>query len=245
MEKKQAILVTLLFLVLIFGNFLFFHVNEKFDRESVIVTRVIDGDTVELKDGRTVRLANINAPEKRMPNSGLSKEFLQRFQNNSLEMESLGLEKYGRTLGKLYEKDHYLNLELVKERLVHYYIVEDSELGEFRKAQKEAIQSGGGIWKHSNYYGCLHAEINKNDEYVGFIDKCNVNLNGWEVKDESTKSYIFKKDAGERFTLHSGKGTDNETDLYWNKENIWNNDHDAIFVRDDKGLLIYYSDYGY
>ena len=33
------------------------------NRESVVVKRVIDGDTIELSDGRKVRYIGINAPE--------------------------------------------------------------------------------------------------------------------------------------------------------------------------------------
>ena len=45
-----------------------------------MISRVIDGDTVELEDGRTIRLLNINTPEKGRPFSDEATDFLKEYE---------------------------------------------------------------------------------------------------------------------------------------------------------------------
>ena len=86
MEKKYALLLAFLITALVAGNYFFF-VDASVSREIVEITRVLDGDTVELDDGRKVRLANINTPEKRFAYSELAKNYLDSFVGKRLEME--------------------------------------------------------------------------------------------------------------------------------------------------------------
>jgi len=241
MNKKASFILSLLLTALIAGNYIFF-ADSGVIREKVDITRVLDGDTVELSDGRKIRLLNINTPERGFAYSEVGKEFLSGF--DSVELETEGLDKYGRTLGRLYFQDEYLNLEIVKEGMAHSYLVSDSEDRLFENAEKFARENEKNIWKKSEFYGCIDVEINKYDEYLKIYDSCNLNLESWTIKDESTKSYKFKSDMGEKFTLYSAKGTDNEKEIHWGRENIWNDDHDEIFIRDSDGLLVYYYSYG-
>src|SRR3989344_4567102 len=227
MNKKASFILSLLLTALIAGNYIFF-ADSGVIREKVDITRVLDGDTVELSDGRKIRLLNINTPERGFAYSEVGKEFLSGF--DSVELETKGLDKYGRTLGRLYFQDEYLNLEIVKEGMAHSYLVSDSEDRLFENAEKFARENEKNIWKKSEFYGCIDVEINKYDEYLKIYDSCNLNLESWTIKDESTKSYKFKSDMGEKFTLYSAKGTDNEKEIHWGRENIWNDDHDEIFI---------------
>lgn len=45
--------------------------------EDVLVTRVIDGDTLELVNGRIIRLTGIDAPEKSQPMGDIAKQWLE------------------------------------------------------------------------------------------------------------------------------------------------------------------------
>ncbi|MFH1802619.1 MAG: hypothetical protein ABH864_04155 [archaeon] len=66
------------------------------------------------------------------------------------------------------------------------------------------------------------------------------------VADESRKSYKFPDIVISEVNLHSSKGSDNETDLFWNNEgSIWNNDRDTIYIFDSEGLLVHHNSYGY
>ena len=242
MERKGALVIAFLITGLIVGNYLFF-TDAGVVRERVEISRVLDGDTVDLVDGRRIRLLNINTPEKGLAYSDLAKEFLSEFTN--VELETAGLDRYERTLGKIYSGEKYLNLEIVRSGMAHTYLVADSENSLFARAERDARENEGGIWKMSSNALCISAEINKYDEYVEITDSCDVDFTGWILKDESTKSYKFSEDVGKSFILHSGKGSDTATDIYWGKEqHIWNDDHDEIFIRDADGFLAYYDSYG-
>jgi len=245
MEKRYAFLLALLVTLLVAGNYLFLNASNIFpERETVIIGRVIDGDTVELEDGRKIRLLNINAPEKGKPFSEDSTNFLKSFENKSVELEFEGVDKYGRVLGRIYSGE-YINLELVRLGLAHQYLGEDSEIADFKKAEKEARAKEVGIWEKSVYYDCLNVEINKYDEYVIIEDKCDVEFGGWTLKDESTKDYSFKEIRGSRFVIYSESGIDKNDEFYWGRDKVWNDDKDSIFIRDEEGNLVYYDSYGY
>ncbi|GAA0224415.1 thermonuclease family protein [Halobacterium noricense] len=82
---------------------------------------------------------------------------------------------------------------------------------------------------------------NLNDEYVVFENagSGDLDLTGWYVQDEVEKTYTFPNGftlgSGEQVTLHTGTGTDTQTDLYWGKTGtaVWNNGGDTVFVYDD------------
>ncbi|MBS3083343.1 thermonuclease family protein [Candidatus Pacearchaeota archaeon] len=241
MDRKHALILSFFITSIIAGNFLFF-TDEGIVRENVEIARVLDGDTVELSDGRKIRLLNINTPEKGLPYSNLAKEFLSNF--TFVGLETSGLDKYDRTLGRLYNNNEYLNLEIVRNGMAHSYLVLDDESSLFEKAENSARKNGKNMWEKSPFAECLDVEINKYDEYVDIEDSCDVDFTGWNVKDESTKMYKFKKDFDKSIRLHSTKGRDTESDIYWGRDKIWNDDHDEIFVRDVDGLLVYYYSYG-
>jgi endonuclease YncB( thermonuclease family) len=244
MEKKFALIVALLVSLLILGNYYFFSspISEK-GRETVIVTRAIDGDTLDLEDGRRVRLVNINTPEKGEFGSDLAVGFLSELENESVELVVTGTERYGRLLGKIYFEGEYINLRIVEEGLAHYYLVQEEDISDFVDAQKKAFELEKGIWKRSEFYGCLDVEIDKYEEFVRIKDRCDVNFKGWDLKDESTNTYRFKKDIDAEFVLYSAEGSENETALYWGRGKAWNDDGDSIFIRDSNGLLVYYFNY--
>lgn len=241
MNRKASLIISFMVTALIAGNYLFF-ADSGIIRERVEISRVLDGDTVELADGRKIRLLNINTPEKGTAYSDLARDFLTNF--TEVELETAGLDKYDRTLGRLYSDDLYLNLEIVKRGMAHTYLVSNGEERIFERAEESARDLGLGIWEKSSFADCLNVEINKYDEYLDITDSCNVDFTSWTIKDESTKSYKFKGDIGEAFRLYSAKGDDNEEELHWGREKIWNDDHDEIFIRDADGLLVYYYSYG-
>jgi len=243
MDKKHAFVISLLITFLIFGNYLFF-ADIYSEKEKVIILRVLDGDTVELEDGRIIRLLNINTPEKGRAFSNESTNFLKNFENKTVELETQGVGKYGRILGRIYS-GKYLNLELVKKGLAHKYLVDKNEIKKFKEAEKNARKKEIGIWKKSEYYGCLDIEINKNEEYVRLFNRCESNIQDWTLKDESTKQYDLQIGWEKEVVIYSGSGIDNKKEVFLEKDRIWNNDKDSIFIRDKEGYLVYYESYGY
>ena len=244
MRKRYAVFVSLLVTLLVAGNYLFF-ASVYTERESVIISRVIDGDTVELEDGRTIRLLNINTPERGRAFSEESIEFLKKYENKSVGLETEGVGSYGRTLGRIFSGNTYLNLEIVERGLAHKYLVDDNEIKEFEKAEEEARDKERGIWTKSDNYQCVKADIVKKDEYAIIHNLCGLDFRGFTLKDESTRMYKFTKTFDSEITLYSASGTDNEEEVYWGRGKAWNDDKDSIFIRDKEGYLVYYDSYGY
>ena len=247
MDKKYSLILSFLITALLFSSLYFLSLNSPAkDRKSVIVARVIDGDTIESSDGSIIRLLNINSPEKGTKNSELSKLYLSKLVNSSVELEIEGKDKYSRILARIYTPV-YINKELVSQGLASKFLVSQSELKDFAKAEEEAINSEKGIWKHSDYYGCFSTQINKYEDYVLIRNTCgNINMLGWTLKDESRKIYIFRNISIGKLTLSSSLGKDNSTNLFWNsKTSIWNNDRDTLYLFDREGGIAHHESYGY
>ncbi len=242
MEKRYAIIVALLITGIIAGNYLFFY---EFDikRESVVVARVIDGDTIELDDGRKIRMLNVDTPESGEFMSDEAVGFLKNFENKTIELEVSGTDRYGRILGRMFSPS-YVNLELVELGLARAFLVQEEEIKNFKKAESEARDKGLGLWEKSEYYGCLGVEINKKEEYVIIENLCGADITKWSIKDESTRKYVFKKHY-EKVRLNSGSGQDSNDEVFWGRGNVWNDDKDSIFIRDDEEKLVYFNSYGY
>jgi endonuclease YncB( thermonuclease family) len=244
MKKRYALFIALLVTLVFAGNFIFFS-SVKTERETVIINRVLDGDTVKLEDGRTVRFLNINTPEKGTPGANEATMFLSQYINHTVELEPAGTEKYGRTLGRVYYGDAYLNWEIVRNGLGNVFLANENDLKSFHVAQEKAIDEGLGIWSHSPFYGCTKMTINIKDEFVDLDVVCNVSIEGWTLSDESTKKYVFAGTREKRIRIYSGYGQDSATEKFWNKGDVWNNDRDSAMLRDTKGLLVDFYSYGY
>ncbi|MEK6850433.1 MAG: thermonuclease family protein [Nanoarchaeota archaeon] len=251
MDKKYSLVIALLITGIIFLDIFFFNNFIKRDNkaiEKVVLSRVIDGDTIVLGDNRTIRLLNINSPEKGTHNAELSKDFLKKFENQSIKLVITGIDKYSRNLARIYSLDlTYLNLELVKKGLASKFLVDKNELSIFSNAELNAIKNSQGMWNKSEYFNCFESSINKEKELVAIKNHCStISFNGWYLKDESRKIYLFNNIYLGSIILHSNVGEDNETDVFWNsKQDIWNNDRDSLYLFDEKDKIVHYQSYGY
>lgn len=245
MNARAAIFATVSVVFLLIGNYYFFSSEQENSRERVIIARAIDGDTVLLEDNRTVRLVNINTPEKKERGYLEARQFLEQFEGETVLLDVQGTEKYGRLLGKIYFEEEYLNLELVKRGLAHSFLVNDDEVTLFFNAQQRAFTAEEGIWARSPLYGCIQIEIDKKGEYLRVESSCASTLKQWTFKDETTHSYTVTSPIAKEFVLWSSKGNDSETDRYWGRGSVWNDDRDSLFVRDENQLLVLYRSYGY
>lgn len=166
-----------------------------------------------------------------------------------------GKDVYGRLLRYVFTDNLFLNEEMVKRGFANTFTFppDVKYADKFLEAEKWARIRDIGLWAKSNY---SEIEINinfdaagddknnLNGEYVVFknINSIDLNLEGWTVKDMSTNIYLFKRiflKTGLKVFLFSGTGKDNDEQLYWNNSKpIWNNDHDTLYLRDKKGLLV-------
>ncbi len=79
------------------------------------VSRVIDGDTVVLADSTHVRLYGIDAPESKMAYGPESKSFMvSMVLGQIVDVESKGLDRYGRTIGIITMGDTNINEAMVQ-----------------------------------------------------------------------------------------------------------------------------------
>ncbi|MDT3433270.1 lamin tail domain-containing protein [Haloarcula sp. 1CSR25-25] len=119
--------------------------------------------------------------------------------------------------------------------------------------QTEAVATDGGMTgtADSLQIAAINADAegddreNLNDEYVVFENTGDepLDLSGWTVEDDVGKTYTFPDGytlgAGETVTLHTGSGTDSDTDLYWDSGSpIWNNGGDTVTVRNSDGDVV-------
>ncbi len=122
------------------------------------VQHVYDGDTVLLKDGRRIRLLNINAPEieterkRGEPGGEEAKALLKALTAGRpvrLEYDVERHDKYGRTLAYLFRRDGlHLNLELVKAgwAIANLHPPNLKYARPILAAQEEAESARRGIW---------------------------------------------------------------------------------------------------
>ena len=87
------------------------------------------------------------------------------------------------------------------------------------------------------------ANYQLNREYVTITNTGTTTrtLTGWTVLDLANHVYTFpsfKLGAGKSVRLHTGKGTNTSTDLYWGKGwYVWNSPGDKATSRDSSGAL--------
>ncbi len=130
------------------------------NQDSGVVAKVVDGDTVVLTDGRSVRYLGIDTPE--MSSFDVRKrEFAKKARERNkelvdkrtvrLEFDTERKDKYGRTLAHVYVDDKSVNAELLAEGLAETFYGRTNHLhqAEYTRIEDEAKSRGLGIWAGS------------------------------------------------------------------------------------------------
>lgn len=121
------------------------------------VTRVIDGDTVEIEGGERVRYIGIDTPETVDPRQPIQCFGVEASKKNKelvegktvrLEKDVTDRDKYGRLLRYVWVDDLFVNLELVKQGFAtsYSYPPDIKHQAEFLAAEREAREAGRGLW---------------------------------------------------------------------------------------------------
>lgn len=128
-----------------------------------LVSRVIDGDTIELENGERVRYIGIDTPETVDPRKPVQCFGVEASTRNKELVEGKRVwlvkdvtdrDRYGRLLRYVYLGDPqspesiFVNLELVKEGFAHSYSYppDVAHQEEFVSAERDAREQGRGLW---------------------------------------------------------------------------------------------------
>ena len=200
--------------------------------------KIIDGDTIKTKQG-TIRLLGINTPEKKQPYYQEAKNFLSIIQNQTIQIQQdkEDLDKYNRKLRYIYYNNQLINLQILEQGLGTTFMTKNLiHQDKLIRAENQAKLQQLNLWKKSthNCTNCIQLqELNQKEEFFIIQNICNqdCNLNAWTVKDDA--NHITK--------LQPLKAMHQQT--YQSKSNIWNNDKDRFFLRDNQGHLVIFYEY--
>ncbi|MEM7824738.1 MAG: thermonuclease family protein, partial [Candidatus Aenigmatarchaeota archaeon] len=124
-----VLILGLIFLVSL-SSFTGYIVLVKIPEKTFNVTKVLDGDTIEIETGEKVRLLGINAPEINEHYYQEAKDRLAELVNGKLVKLEAGREDkdiYGRLLRYVFVDDVFVNLQLLREGYATVYITNPEE----------------------------------------------------------------------------------------------------------------------
>jgi micrococcal nuclease len=125
----------------------------------VQVVSIGDGDTITVQQQEskiTVRLACIDAPETSQKGGTASTIYLKQLLSagNSVELRTVTTDRYGRTVGEIYQNGNSINLKMVEQgQAVVYdrYLDACSQTKEdFLEAEQQAQLANRGFWSEPN-----------------------------------------------------------------------------------------------
>lgn len=131
--------------------------TSQIQKEKAIVTRVVDGDTIVLQDGRRVRYIGMNTPEivdPRRPVECFGKEASEKnkelVEGKEVELEKdvSETDKYGRLLRYVYVDNLLVNDYLVRNGYAYAssYPPDVTYQKQFLESQREAQIQKLGLW---------------------------------------------------------------------------------------------------
>jgi micrococcal nuclease len=239
--------------------------------------RVVDGDTLDVSSPRgdvTVRVIGINAPESGECFAEEATDALAALvagQELVLVADRSDLDQFERSLRYVQTVGGVdVGAELVAGgfAIARRYPPDEARADEYAELQRDAQRDQRGLWAPdacgSSDLDGVQIEIeveadapgddsvNLNGEWVRFTNagSANVDLDGWEVADESASHrYRFsdlRLDPGGSVTLFSGCGPDDESVRHWcvSGSAVWNNSGDTVFLRDGRGNIVVSVSYG-
>lgn len=256
---KQVLILLILILLLFSVNYktLDGFLIKTFDNKNeVLVTRVIDGDTI-VAGNITIRLLAINSPEKGEKYSIEAKEFLEKIiLNKSIILEEKGKDKYQRTLAYIFYQNKNVNLEIVKNGFANFYFPSGKDIyyDNFKTAWENCINNNLNFCKNSDDR-CANCMVLKTfdhkNEIIILKNICDFNcdLTSWTIKDEGRKKFAFpnfilKKDKTVEIIVSKDKLEDTNEKLFWiRKDYVWTDSGDTIFLRDFEDNLVLWKNY--
>ena len=176
----------------------------------ITVTRVIDGDTIEIEGGQKVRYIGIDTPETVDPRSlpqcfgkeaaSKNRELVEG-KNISIEKDVSETDKYGRLLRYIYLNDIFINDYLVREGYAYAssYPPDVKYQNQLKQAQLEAQEQNRGLWARCQNQNSSATIYNME----GCQIKGNISSSGEKIYHLPTQRYyektVIDESKGERW----------------------------------------------
>lgn len=144
---KKVEKVTYLFGVLIFTSVLLniFFVFRLLDKNRAV--KIIDGDSLNLKDGTRIRLLGVDAPEQGRCMSYRAQTRLKQLTlNKRVTLRDMVKDSYGRLLANVFVGNIFVNKVLAEEGLARFEYVKSPYYDELKEAQNQARSDKIGIF---------------------------------------------------------------------------------------------------
>lgn len=190
------------------------------------VIKIQDGDTLQLANGRFMRLIGIDTPEKdefyyKEASDKLAELVLNKVVR--LEKDKSETDTYGRLLRYAYINNTSVNLELIKGGYARAlaFPPDTKYADEFKKAENKAKSEKLGIWGEGknddrsikntgkvliNEIAWAGTEASANDEWFELYNTENydINLHGWTIKSSDGLPSITINDDNEFLAIKAG-----------------------------------------
>ena len=147
------------------------------------------------------------------------------------------IDRYDRKLRYVFFKDKLINVEIIQQGLATTFMLDELEYKDkFESAEKFARNSEIGLWKKSKdaCSNCIIlVKLEPIEDFFIIKNNCNqiCNLSGWIIKDDAN-----------HFTYPDTLNPEQEKE-YKSKTEIWNDNGDRFFMRDDNGDLVVFYEY--
>lgn len=152
------------------------------DAKQVRVTRIVDGDTLEIADGERVRLIGIDAPEKGdcysdEATAALTSLVLDKTLRAAKDESER--DKYGRLLFYLYDGDTFVNFKLVQEGAAraYAYAPDTTHASDFASAEQSAKGAKRGVWGACSFFDVLSSPASNNPVQQSAPTECTIKGN--------------------------------------------------------------------
>ncbi|MFH1500903.1 MAG: thermonuclease family protein [archaeon] len=249
--KTLLRVLILLLLIVNLSSFIYVY-TESENLEKVLVTRAIDGDTIETVSER-VRLLDINTPERGKAGYEEAKNFLAKLDGSEVELYGGGYDKYSRKLAYVFFEGKLVNEEILELGLGTLYYYDKGKYTErLEKAEKKARDAKIGLWARSeeDCGKCIELIEIENDpflveceakfEFVKIRNKCDFDcdLSGWEMKDDANHIYKFEMTLEKDLDVSIFS-----SDIQRGCQGVWNDDRDSVYIRDKEGKLVIFQRY--
>ncbi len=122
-------------------------------RNGILVSKVIDGDTIIVEGNEAVRLRGVDTPEKNEPYYAQAKSLLKKAvhgrQVRLLICREEPRDRYGRLLAAVETSDMDIAVELLRDGLARTLIINPcvaSRVRDYQRTERAAFRAGKGIW---------------------------------------------------------------------------------------------------